>query len=49
MFEDSDDYEDIDDYPYYAPKCSCGEYMVGVLIQCDKHHGIGCYCNDCMM
>lgn len=30
-------------------ECSCGEPWVGVLVQCDKHHGIGCYCNGCMM
>lgn len=48
MDEDYVDYDDYEQSPYYTEVCTCGEWMVGVLVQCDKHHGIGCYCNWCM-
>jgi len=28
--------------------CSCGEPGVGSLVQCDRHHGIGCLCAVCL-
>lgn len=28
--------------------CSCGEPGVGSLVQCDRHHGVGCYCFACV-
>lgn len=28
--------------------CSCGEPGVGSLVQCDWHHGVGCYCLACV-